>query len=433
MATTTETISALPGTPTTAVALVQTVKEIYEKNFPVIAERTSKLKTACSALKTIQDDKADAWAEAAIVKGRELLVDVDTMRKAITKPIDDFKARVLMPENELKTELERIRTLRNQYANDKAAKKRASDEEIEKQKIYKIHEAEIKTEMKAALEYAIAKKLTVLETFISDMFSKMSLDEESPTFYKKIVKQLDFKPALKPDFISTTIGSVPYKKEIVSEEQFKGLLDRALAYKDWSYQEINAKYLREALGIVEKWRAQLMPKVRELEKIAAGGEAAEAAKKRLTQEEERRQQAKKKEEEETARRIETEKTNAIQDATLGAEFDSQLAKQAVEDTTGGRKKKVYRLDPTTEKDFAKFAGVIGKIALHIFTEVDSAGKRKSVFKLDAQGYPKRDEKGDPIYIDGISFWLNELSSLPYDPKIPGLLVTEEISTIARKK
>jgi hypothetical protein len=77
----------------------------------------------------------------------------------------------------------------------------------------------------------------------------------------------------------------------------------------------------------------------------------------------------------------------------------------------------------------KVSSIIAKAALNVLTEEG----RKSVYVLDDNGFPKRDDKGDPIYIPGIAYWLKELASLKYDPKIEGLTITEEVVTVAKAK
>jgi hypothetical protein len=128
------------------------------------------------------------------------------------------------------------------------------------------------------------------------------------------------------------------------------------------------------------------------------------------------------------RRSRATKNSEKQEGTLNAEFNAQVQAQDIQEISG-RKKKVYRLDPKIEKDFVKVSGIIGKIALNVLTEEG----RKSVHVLDDNGYPKRDDKGDPIYIPGIAYWLKELAGLGYSPQIEGLVLTEEIVTVAKAK
>jgi hypothetical protein len=407
--------------------VLKLVSDSFVSNFPTIVDKTSRMAAALTALKDIKDDKADEWAEKALVKGRNITAEVDLLRKDITKPLDNLKSALMAPEKLLEKELERVRSLRNAYANDKNKAAVEAQAKIDKELIYKTHESEVKQEMKANIQFGIAKKVTDLEKTISGLFAKMSLDPAAGgAYYKNIAKALDFKPVLKPEFVNSLIEA-PYNSKIMTKEQYEGIVERARSFPLWSYENLNAEYMQQALRVAATWRDQLMPRVRELEKIAAGGPEAEKVKARLDETIAAQAETVRQNEKVSLDKIEEEKQSAIQEETLSAEFSAQIQSQNIEEV-GGRKKRTYRIDPAVERDFLKVSNIIGKMALNILTEET----RKSIFKLDASGFPKRDDKGDPIYIDGVSFWLKELASLPYNPKIEGLVMTEEIVTAARK-
>jgi hypothetical protein len=424
---TTQVTAPAPERPE-AVKIIDRVSQAMSKNFPAIVEKASKLKAALSALKTIADDKSDAWAEQALVKGKTALDDIDKLRKEITKPLDTFKAAVMGPEKALEEELVRIRSLRNAYANEKNAKANEEKKRIEKEKLLKIHEAEIKAEMKAAIEYGIAQRLQSLEKTVADLFEKMSLDEGSQFHFRKVAAALGFKPALKADFIDTVFATVKYNPDVMTREQFDDLIKRAKDYAPWKFEELDAHYRREGLAVASRWREKLQPRIKDLEAIAAGGDKAEKAKARVESANAQAKEQIQTQEKQTAQAIESTKNSEKQEGTLNAEFNAQVQAQDIQEVAG-RKKKIYRLDPKIEKDFVKVSGIIGKVALNVLTEEG----RKSVHVLDENGYPKRDDKGDPIYIPGIAYWLKELAGLGYAPQIEGLVLTEEIVTVAKAK
>jgi hypothetical protein len=60
-------------------------------------------------------------------------------------------------------------------------------------------------------------------------------------------------------------------------------------------------------------------------------------------------------------------------------------------------------------------------------------KIKMVLQHGADGKPKVDKDGDPIYTPGVQFWLDMATTIGYKPDIAGLTQKTKVSTVAKTK
>ncbi len=81
----------------------------------------------------------------------------------------------------------------------------------------------------------------------------------------------------------------------------------------------------------------------------------------------------------------------------------------------------------------KVSNILAKAIIHVLSNPDTKG----IFQRDAQGFPKRNEKGDSLYVDGIQYWLTQLEKVGYggmmETLITGIIATQEVTTIAKAK
>lgn len=377
-----------------------------------------------------EDETADTYANNLLVKCNATLDKVKGDRLSATKILDDAKAWAMGPEKDLIAEMERIKKLRNDRANIIAEDKRRAEAAIEAEKQYKIYEGNIKSEMKASLEYGLAKRISDLEAFIADLFNKVDLK----TLTKLEQTLSTTKPGLKEEFYNSVL-SVPYDQNVMSDKQFGDLVARAKSFDAWKFENVNSAYQKTANDVLQKWKDKLPQKKKELEKIAQGGEAAEKLKQQAVDRAKSEEAQRKAQEEARSKEIETKKNEESQQSALTAEFDSQIKTQQVAeqlDQDGTRKTKVYRIDPSVEINFVKLSALIGKLALNMLTDEDFKSKG-GIFKKDKSGAVKKNDKGEPEYVDGIQFWLDKISALKYTPQIEGLVSSEKISTVAKAK
>lgn len=405
---------------TTAINTIKEVTSLIETNRPIILEKKQRALLALSAITQVTNDEEDLNANNILVKCNATLPEIDKLRKAYTSKIDDWKKQEMEHEKELKAEMEKVRLLRNSYATRKAEQLKASQQKIDAEKNYKLYEAELKKEMKVAVELGVAEKLSDLESTLAKIFDSAKLEDA-----KQLEKKLNFNPRLKDEYF-IQLFTIDYDESKMSADQFYDLRKRAQNY--WTYESINDAYAKTAKEIIAKWIATIPLKIKELEMIEAGGKDAE----RLKAEAEQRAQKEKLEREaadlESRRAIEAKAEVEAQGESLAIEFQAQVQTQDVGEMEGIRKKRVYNLSPGTAADFMILSRVLGKIVINVLSE-----KKTSIHKLNTDKTIKTDEHGRPVFVDGVQWWLDKLSDIPYEVKIDGLEVFDKVTTVARAK
>lgn len=404
----------------TSLSVFKSFAEIVDINAPQIKEKSKLAIAALSQIKAIpvEDEELDKKANNVLVKCNATVKVIEDLRKAYTGKVNAWLDEQITPENELKKEMARVKLLRDQRANAIAAKAKEAAAQIEKDRVYKIHEGEVKNKMKAGVETGVARYVIAFEKTVADLFKLMTL-----TNSEAVKKKMDITPKLKEEAFVDMLN-VPYDKSIMTAEQFEGLKNRAKEYFD--YTKINAEYVKTTVGILDKWKANIAPRLVELKKIADGDElvARQAAERQRAEQEEREQQAA-----ETIKVIEDNAHAATQEETMQAEFNAQVQTQEIAELSGVRNKISLRLAPDVEKDMMKIAKFIQKAVIHVLSNPELKG----IYKRDAQGFPKHDEKGQALYVDGIQWWLTQLEKTGYASMIEGVLKTEEVATVAKAK
>ncbi len=402
-----------------------TTLEVFKKlsdkitvNIPLIKDKASKAIALGKSIIVCDTEEDDIKANNAMVKCGATLKSMEDLRKEFTGPIKDWCDSQAIHEKELKAEIDRIKVLRNARANQIAAENAKKAIEIEMERAFKAHEIQVKQAIKSNIEVGVAKKLSDLEDAIAGMFNKMTITNRAA-----IEKQMSFTPKLREDYFSG-LFDVKYDQSIMNDTQYGDLIVRARGY--YTYEQINGGYVDLANKVLSKWKDQIPARIKELESIASGNTLVEKqANERLRSEEEKRKN-------ESAAKIEQIKTEAIeeaQEATLKVEFDAQVKTQSIEDLSGVRNTFTLRLDPAIEKNMVKISAIVAKLVIHALSDP----KTKGIFLRDAQGFPKHDKKGLPMYVDGIQYWLDQIEKIGYASMIEGIVKTDEVSTIAKSK
>lgn len=399
--------------------------DVYKKTFSENRERVDRALLIGKSITEVPPDEAqDLYANNFLVKANVTLESVKSSRLASTRILDDAKTWAMIPEKELEAEVERIKKLRNERARRIQESADEKAREIEMQKAYDIHRGQVKARMKEGLELGIAARLKALEDSVAKMFNEITLDKISALDpYLKGVK-----PSLKEDFFDKLL-TVPFDQNIMSVDKFQDT--KAAAKVHFDFAKTNAAYIDLATKTISKWAEKIPSKKLELERIAkASGE--EAAKLQAKAEQARK-------DEEARRQVEQQKqTDAIKEgakdeeakSTLTAMFDSQQKTQEIAELTGTRKTKSFRLDPAVEADFVKLSGFLAKLVLHVSLDKDNF---TGIFKRTKAGEIKLDDQGNPEYVEGIQYWLDQIKKVKYanEQLIPGLISTEKLSTVAK--
>lgn len=398
---------------------LEVFKGLSEKitvNRPLIKQKSGLAIAALKAIVSIKNDADDKKANDLLVKCNATKTAIEKLRKDFTGPIKQWCDEQIITEKELESEMERVRTLRNARANELKAANDEKEKEIEKERVYKTHEIEVKQKIKSSIEIGVAQKISDLEDAIAKIFKSMDLNNRNAS-----ISKLNFTPKLKEDYFATLFVA-SFDSDKMTDEQYESVLNRARGY--YKYEDINKGYVDLANSILKKWKDQIPARLKELEEIGKGNTtlAMQAIARDEAEEQERKETASQKIEE-----IKTEALEVAQEEIIQAEFSAQQQLQEI-DEVPGRKKITLRLTAEIEKDMVKVSSLVAKLVIHALSHSTSKG----IFMRDAQGFPKHDDKGRPLYVAGIQYWLDKMEDTGYASMIEGLVKTEEVVTVARK-
>lgn len=408
--------------------------DVYKKTFAVNRESVDRALLVGKSISPLPEDATaevstawDNYANNYLAKCNVTLEKVKGSRLASTKILDDAKAWAMEPEKELAAEMERIKKLRNDRARKIKEEADRQAQEIELQKAYDIHRGQVKAKMKESLELGIANKLKDLENALAKLFNECTLDKVSA-----LGPYLDrVKPSLKEEFFDKLLD-VPFDQNIMSVDQFADTKAKGKIHFDFT--KTNAAYIEMATKTLNAWREKIPAKKTELERIAkATGEEAAKLKERADRERANEEARRKEEQARQDREIKERAEEEARKSELTANFESQVKTQELTlDQEGTRKTKVFRLDPAVEADMVKLSSTIGKLILHVMLAKEETG---GIFKRTKSGDIKLDEDGNPEYVEGVQYWLDQMKKVKYANAqlIPGIISTEKISTIAKAK
>lgn len=406
----------------TSIQKFESISEIVRTNKPIIKDSLDKAIAVAKTILKVETEQDDEMANNFLAKGNVTITKCTALRKEYTGILDAWKKGEMELEKDLTAEMDRIRALRNARATrlaDENNKKRA---EIEKQKSKDKEIARIKAEMVAAVDLGVATRINQGEQAIAKMFAEMTLEN-----YEATVKKLDFKPQLKEELFRGFIA-VDYDQNIIPYEEFKAIVDAA--YKHFDYDRSNKAYVAAVLKVVTTWKAKLPAKRAELEAIAkANGEQAERLRKEAQEKANKAAQDLRESMEVKEDAIKKKAQGLQSEAVLNAEFEGQIALQQIQDQTGTRGVISFRLanEDKIMSTPVKLVEVMGRIMINVLADPEFKG----IFKRQTGGFPKRDEKGNAVYIDAIQEWLDLLAKVKPVADFDGVIMTEDQTTIAK--
>lgn len=390
---------------------------VIEINNSIRKEKFERAMAFMSGIKQVTNEEEDKYANDLLVAVRERVTELETLRKKYSRPLDAWMSEQISIENQLKAEAERIRKYRNDYANDLDKQAKAKQKLIDDKKKFDQHEADVKGRLKISVEVSVSKRLVALESAVSEILNRMTLESVESEKQK-----LNIKPVLKKEFFDS-LFVVEYDKTIFTPEQFKALQDRAKGY--WTYERINEEYVKKANEIIQKWVDQVPFRVKELEKIAAGDATAKAAADKRIEDDQKELRANATKQEQ---QIVTSAQAQVQDESLRADFAAQVQTQDIE-TVRAQTRRKYRIDTTKDSNLMEVSAIVSKMIINLIAENDF----KSIYKMDKEGKVKLDADGDVVYVDGVQYWLDQMAKISIPVKIPGLVCTEYKVTKATKK
>lgn len=399
----------------------------FDHNVQLMEEKTDKAMTALSGIKTVNSDEEDEIASHLLGRVRPTFEAVQKMRKEITDPMDSIKSQLMEFEKKISTakgsgsEYARVKQLRDAYANKKAAEAREEQNRIQRQKDIKIEEANIKSQLVKSIELGVFDLIKEGEVGLTKFVAGMTLEN-----FDEQLGKLNYKPKLKPDAYSKLM-QVTYNKELISVDAYNAIL-KGLG-ENFQYDNVNAAYSEQAILVLERFKNEVIP-LRKVE-LKERAKSSEVEQKIKAEQDQKDLDAKL---EEVEQSYESEKKDVAEKADdaaaevmIDAEFEAQVSTQTIEEQKGIRKNIVYSIN---EDIINKPAAVID-VLIKVMTNVMVDAKFKGVIKRDNQKFPILGSDGKIQFVDGVAFWLKELSKLKIDINIDNLNKTEEVSTIVK--
>lgn len=414
---------------TPAVIEIANIIELRKKNRAEIDESVANAITALSASITIDTEDQDKYANNVLAKCNTTLSVIEEKRKAYTRPLDAWKEQEMGPENRLRAEMERVRKQRNEFAKRNAIAVEATKKEIEKKRVHDLHIETVKADLIKAIQLGITDRVANGEKTISEMLAKTTLD----TIDQMGAKLNNLDPKLDEKLFNSFIDEFSaFDVTIITNEEIVDIKKRARA--KFTYPEMSAIYVKIVKEKLEEWKKRI-PARKEYLKDLKTADDQKRAELTASQDAEHRKQIDDIHATFYSNKqlIEQAAADTKKEAVINTDFNAQIATQGIEEQTGTRKKVIFRFADENEliNDPLKAAEILHASMCHIFTDKDWLG----VYKRDSKSnlVKKDPDTGLTIYGDGIQWFLDELAKIKPTPVVPGLIATEGITTIAKKK
>lgn len=406
------------------------MEQIEEKNLPALVSElqvlnveqtfaemqlsSSRAVTALKAYKSITNDEEDTAAEALLVKVRKTFEKVEASRKSITSKFDEIKAVLMAPEKDITNdakvdnEYARVKKLRDAYANQKfqAEQKRLAD--IQKKKEIDTEKATVKAAFENQFELGILSANKEMSNKVSEAFVLVNL-ETLPKLEEKLSKP----SVLKFETYEGWFTQPKFNATLITDEDVETIEKEVRAVK--TYELACEKYKDLSSKTLEDWSDKI-PELKKALESSSQSAAEEIAQKAAEEQEEKQSVAEKAAE----HKAETN-TQAQQ---LGASFNAQIEAQVGATKVGGKVVKKAVIESCNQD----FVATISELFFSVFTHPKYPG----VIKTDKKGVQQFNEDGSPIYVD----WLDSILSFyanNCETNIPGIKVSESISTVQKKK
>jgi hypothetical protein len=412
------------------------IRIVLERNLP---KMIAKQEAALALIQEIQpipsnipQEQQDEMAEdinARLAAAREVFGYVQKLRMEATKPIDELKDQLMEYERPLDTkaqakslynEKRRILEVYQQEKHDRVQREKADAAKKKDQENFKV---DLRARILQALSDNVIETVKRADDYARNLFTTLepdNFDSHAEQFKKS-------KPKLKPETFNQCFV-VPTDMIDKAKQYFQGGDFTAFVQefqKEETYDKWNSAIQEAVAPIMNEWRARV-PDLK-IECIARANASAEE-KKKLDEERKARDEQEQKTRQEQLDAAVAEQNKKIQEEAglqkMSNEFVAQAATQGLEDS--GKTKLVLKFTDPKQA---------GKGFLQIVYEVMSHPDFQSGYpmfqKRDAKKKLMQDEKGRPVYIDPVQwwvdFWLNNCNS-----SVPGTTITEDAKIVIRK-
>lgn len=390
----------------------------------VILKNTETATLKLSQVVSVTNEDEDEKAKAVLVECRSLMNGVEADRKSITTHLDNIKTNLMLPEKAIKAEYDRVKDLRDKFAQEKARieaeKKRIAQIAFEREN----NLAELETTLKTSIYQGLQTSISNGGAFLTKLFNTITDQESANKFIRTATTA--YTHGMKAETYQAWL-SVQLPKHCTAQDLEAKIAELPSEYSlEYSNNQLKEAIKVHAVDLIDKVPEKLAEVKRLAELEAKNKAAAEAERKRLAEqqakeaevkrmadelkaEQERQAQAKKLQEEEEQKKLE-------------ASFNHSMATQSIA-TVAGRTTKVATIKYNDSNEFHDNAIMIISACL---THPDF-----KAFKLDVNGEPELDKNGRPIYTEGLEYFL-KFYALKIGESSEAVEISNIVSSVARK-
>lgn len=364
-------------------------------------------------------DQAVEEAMASLTLSKNAYDKWQAMREAITKPLDELKKQLMVPEKRVaydgKTDnhYTAIKQTLARVENIKLARVKRQEQAAQLQKEKDIAKVDVQTQIKKNLAQMVIDRVVYLEEWSQKFFNDATVEN----FDEQAEKYQGMKPSLKPELWQKCYESVVASAKLSSDE-VKAVKEALM--EDESFEKYNEAIIQGSMPILNGWRARIDQLKQE--KIALAN-AKGAEKTRLEEEKRKRDeealQVQQQQAEEAKQQANTNIQQEAEMSKMESEFTQQAVVQSLEPT--GPKKKILRF--TDDKVIAKS---LATVMYHCLLSPKFGG----IYKKDKnKAIVMEDDM--PAYVDQVDWW-TKFFAANCDAAIPGTELKEVAKIIVKK-
>lgn len=389
-----------------------------KSNFPFLVDKRDRAVAALSLVKKVTTEEEDKVANNMLLKGNITYKEVLNKRMEITSKLDLVKESLMTSEKDILKQIERIKVLRNGFAQAELDRRNAEKKKIEDEKKKSDEKIRIKSELLKVVVNGLHTAVVNMEANVKKHLGNMTLEN-----WDQMYKAFNTTPKLRPE-IYAGLFSVEYNTNLVTPTEFNEILIQVKSEK--SYEVCNAEYQKVAIPTVAAWRDHEAPlRKQQLEEIAALDPAsAEEKIKEIAEENQTRENDLSQQLEQKFNEQKTQIETNAQNEQLQNEFNAQVSEQSI--TTAipkGTRQKMAAIITAPEAE-------VEDVVINVVSACFASPKFPGILKRK-KGIIVEPVNGVPVYED----WLSELLDFVAnntDAKIEGIELKPIVSTSARK-
>lgn len=379
---------------------IETLLTVF-KEIPPVKELTTKLEKASSACATMLQEFPIPTSDEEYEENNQVLVVVreqygkmKSLREGITKQTDELKDYLMEFERPFDTTKKdnayaKARLVQEQYQQQKLEKTRAEQALIAKRKELENHKVDLRAKIMENLTNNVTETIKRLDIYCTEFFRTLGFEE----FDKKAEDFKRMNPKLKVETYDACF-QVTFNANLIKPDEIAVFISEIKATE--TYEKWNTEVKTAVAPTLNEWRARI-PEIKQklVDLMNASAEQAEKIRKQDEIDEKLAAEKRLKDIETLA---EAKKVDIQQTANMekmGNEFAAQVGSQSLEDP--GSVKLILKFTDAKTTPKALF-----EIMYHCFSSPEFPG----IQKRDGKKQLMFDDKGRPIYIEAVQWWLD---------------------------